>query len=134
MKMEMVFSGGLSVAARFKGHEVLTDQPVRVGGDDKGPAPFDLFLASIGTCMAFYALQFCRMRQIDTEGLEVSLETRRNRDTGMVERIDVDLGLPPDFPDKYVSAVVRSMNQCAVKRHMQDPPEFQVAPRIVTPA
>ncbi len=71
------FPGGVAVDARMGSHVVRTDQPAP-WGEDGAPAPFDLFLASIATCMGFYALRFCQEREIATEGLGLSLETVRD--------------------------------------------------------
>ena len=60
--MEIRFPGGLEVEAVHEGFTILTDQPVAQGGAGAAPSPFDLFLASIGTCAGLYALMFCRQR------------------------------------------------------------------------
>jgi len=123
--MEIRFPGGLAVAAEHKGHTILTDQPTRAGGDDRGPAPFDLFLASIGTCAGFYALAFCKQRGIDTTGLKLTLEPVRHPEEPRLSQIKLRIHLPEGFPEKYQSAIVRAADQCAVKRHIVDhPPEL----------
>jgi ribosomal protein S12 methylthiotransferase accessory factor len=32
----------------------------------------------------------------------------------------------PAFPEKYRDAIVRAADQCAVKRHILEPPRFEV--------
>lgn len=124
--MEISFPGGAAVEARFKGHTVLTDQPSQDGGDDRGPAPFDLFLASIATCAGYYAHRFCVSRGLSTEGLALSLEPIRDPERGRVATLRLELRLPAGFPEKYRAAVLRSMDQCAVKRHVLAPPAFEM--------
>ncbi|HSB63939.1 MAG TPA: osmotically inducible protein OsmC, partial [Thermoanaerobaculia bacterium] len=77
MNVAVSFPGGVAVEADVKGHRVRTDQS-RPYGDDSAAAPFDLFIASIATCMGFYALRFCQERGIATEGLGLSVETVRD--------------------------------------------------------
>ena len=125
--MEVGFPGGLAVSASFRGHEILSDQPQKVGGGDIAPPPFDLFLASIATCAGFYALRFCQSRDIATEGLTATLEPIRDPETHRIGRIRIDLQLPPGFPSRYRQAILRAVDQCAVKRHILEPPEFVVA-------
>jgi ribosomal protein S12 methylthiotransferase accessory factor len=119
------FPGGVAVDADVKGHRIRTDQP-RPHGEDSAPAPFDLFLASIATCMGFYALRFCQERGIATEGLGLSLETLRDEARKRVAAIHVALTLPPGFPEKYTGAIQRAVDQCAVKKHMVQPPAFEL--------
>jgi ribosomal protein S12 methylthiotransferase accessory factor len=44
----------------------------------------------------------------------------------MVNKILLDIQLPPDFPEKYRAAVIRSADQCAVKKHFEQPPQFEI--------
>ncbi|HEX9734784.1 MAG TPA: OsmC family protein [Thermoanaerobaculia bacterium] len=126
MKMELSFPGNARVHAHFKGHTLATDQPEKAGGEDSAPAPFDVFLASIATCTGYYALHFCEQREIATEGLGVSLEVFRDEERKRVGKIRMEIRLPQGFPEKYRQAIVRAADQCAVKRHVMEPPEFEI--------
>lgn len=124
--MEITFPGGVQVSAQFKGFEVVTDQPAGNGGQNSAPSPFDLFLASLGTCAGFFALRFCQQRDLPTTGMRLSLESKRNPETKRLERVEITLHLPEDFPEKYRSAIIRATDQCAVKRALLDPPDIEV--------
>ncbi len=128
-------AGGAAVDAHFKGHTVRTDQPEKAGGLDAGPSPFDLFLASLATCTGYYAARFCELKGIDPSQLSLSLETtrdtvapkgRQRKERRRLGRVRIELKLPPGFPDKYRKAIVRAADQCAVKRHILEPPELEV--------
>ena len=58
MEMIIDFPGGARVDAHFRGHTLPTDQPAGGGGEDSAPMPFEVFLASIGTCAGIYILGF----------------------------------------------------------------------------
>jgi ribosomal protein S12 methylthiotransferase accessory factor len=126
MSMEVRFPGGLKVEAVYRGQTIATDQPEPAGGEGSAPAPFDLFLASIATCGGFYALAFCQQRDLSTAGLAVTMETVRDPELRRITKIDLHLTLPEGFPEKYRQAIVRAVDQCAVKRHIVDPPEFGI--------
>jgi ribosomal protein S12 methylthiotransferase accessory factor len=126
MSMEVRFPGGLKVEAVYRGQTIATDQPEPAGGEGSAPAPFDLFLASIATCAGFYALAFCQQRDLSTAGLAVTMETVRDPELRRITKIDLHLTLPEGFPEKYRQAIVRAVDQCAVKCHIVDPPEFGI--------
>jgi ribosomal protein S12 methylthiotransferase accessory factor len=126
MDMEIYFPGGKRVYADFDGFTVETDQPEAGGGDDSAPAPFDLFLASIGTCAGIYALGFMQQRAIDPSGSRLTMRTHRDPNTGLIGKIDLELKLPAGFPDKYRAAIVNAMNLCTVKKHLHQAPSFEV--------
>lgn len=124
--MEIRFPGGLEVEALQDGFAILTDQPVAQGGAGAAPSPFDLFLASIGTCAGLYALRFCRQRNLDTDGLALTLTSESGEDGKRIARIGIRVTLPPAFPEKYREAILRAVDQCKVKRHVLEPPQFEV--------
>ena len=124
-EMEISFAGGQKVYADYKGFTIQTDQSAKDGGDNSAPTPSDLFFASLGTCSGLYALRFCEKRKIDTENLKISLELQSNPKTHMVEKIVFKLNLPPEFPPKYTSALIKSMSLCYVKKHLEQPPQFE---------
>jgi ribosomal protein S12 methylthiotransferase accessory factor len=131
MEMEITFPGGARVDADFGGFSVKTDQPVQGGGDGSAPTPFATFLASIGTCAGIYVLGFCRQRGISAGGIKIVQRAHGDRMTGLIGQIDLDIQLPPDFPEKYKDAVIRSAEQCAVKKHLEHPPVFNVTTSAV---
>jgi len=126
MEMEITFPGGARVDANFGSFTVRTDQPTQGGGQGSAPTPFATFLASIGTCAGIYVLGFCQQRGIPTTGIKIVQRVYSDRMTGMVGQINLEIQLPPDFPEKWKAAVIRSAEQCAVKKHLEHPPVFNV--------
>lgn len=126
MDMNIYFPGGKRVYADYGGFTIETDQPARGGGGDSAPAPFDLFLASIGTCAGIYALGFMQQRDIDADGAKITMRTHADPAAGLIDKIDLELPLPAGFPDKYRDAIVNAMNLCTVKKHLHQPPAFAI--------
>jgi len=131
MDMSISFPGNLCVDAEYNGFTVYTDQPVISGGEGSAPAPFDLFMASLGTCAGIFMLTFMKQRGISTEGAGITMTSTVDPRSGLVGMVDYQLNLPPGFPAKYEQAVVRAVEQCTVKRHLEKPPRFTVTTRRV---
>ena len=125
--MEVRFPGGLRVEASQAGFRISTDQPTAQGGGGTAPSPFDLFLASIATCSGFYALRFLQQRGLETEGLALEVDPQREPGGKHVVRVRIAITPPPSFPEKYRDALVRAVDQCTVKKHLMNPPEFEIA-------
>ena len=126
MEITIRFPGGARVDATVGSHTVHTDQPHKHGGQDLAPTPFATFLASIGTCAGTYVLGFCRQRGLPADGICLVQNLDVDPATGMVENIRLDIHLPPDFPEKYRGALIRSAEQCTVKKHLEHPPRFTI--------
>jgi ribosomal protein S12 methylthiotransferase accessory factor len=134
MELNIRFPGGLAVEADLDGHTVRTDQPEAAGGHGAAPSPFDLFLASIGTCAGYYALRFCQARGLPTENVTLKLVAEKDPSVNRVTDVAIEIELPPDFPPRYREALVRATDQCSVKKHLVDPPRIEVVARPVAAA
>lgn len=122
MEMLIDFPDGLRVDAHFRGHTVETDQPPM----DSAPMPFELFLASIGTCAGIYVLGFCKQRNLPTEGIRIIQRNYPNPASGLMDKIELEIQVPPTFPEQYHAALVRSAELCKVKKTLEHPPVFDV--------
>ena len=124
--MEITFEGGKVVTAHTRGHRIITDQPLDNGGGNEGPTPFDLYLASIGTCAGVYVKSFCDNRKIPTDKIRIIQKTEFDMETGLPVDITIDIQLPADFPEKYRESVINVAELCKVKKSISKPPVFKV--------
>ena len=125
MRMTFALPGGARVVGQAGPFTIETDQPP----DATAPSPFTLFLASIGSCAAFYAGSFCRQRGIPTDAVRIVQETESGP-TGLVNRVRLTAELPPEFPERYRAAILRAMDQCTVKKHLEHPPAIEVGVQV----
>lgn len=131
MEMLITFPGGKRVDANFGDMVIHTDQHTQAGGEGSAPEPYATFLASIGTCAGIYVLSFCQNRGIDTEGLALVQTNEFDAETHRLTHIHLDIQAPPGFPEKYLEALRRVADKCAVKRTLFEPPEMTIASRIM---
>jgi putative redox protein len=115
--------GGLRFAAHVRGHRIDTDQPERSGGADSAAMPLELLAASLGTCIAFYAHQFCATRGIPTDGLRVEIRTETAKGPYRIARFDVKVFLPDALPDEYHAAIDRAVRTCPVHNTLTHAPD-----------
>jgi ribosomal protein S12 methylthiotransferase accessory factor len=124
--IDVSFPGGKRVDANIGKFVIKSDQSALSGGNGSAPEPFQLFLASIATCAGIYALSFCQSRQISTDSMLLTMECDWDEEKRRYAKFSIDLKLPEDFSEKYEKAVIKSMDLCAVKKHMIDPPQFEI--------
>ena len=130
MELLIDFPGGSRVDAHFGSFTVATDQPPVASA----PTPFGLFLSSIGTCAGIYVLGFCQQRGLPADDIRIVERVHNNPYNGMVEKIDLEILVPPSFPEKYRDSLIRSAELCAVKKHLENPPKFEITTQVVEPA
>lgn len=127
MEMMIDFPGGARVDAHFGPFTIQTDQPPVASA----PTPFATFLASLGACAGIYVLGFCQQRGLPTEGIRIIQRMHTDMLSGMVGKVDLEIQVPPTFPEKYRDALVRAAEQCAVKKHFEKPPKFEIYTKTV---
>ena len=113
----------------FNGFTINTDQSVKDGGEGSAPSPYEHFLASIGTCAGIYVLSFCEKRKIPTEHISLIQRVeygKTEEGKTVLEKIVIEIVVPPAFPDKYHQALTKVADQCAVKKTIMNPPQFEV--------
>ncbi|MCU0458945.1 MAG: OsmC family protein [Bacteroidales bacterium] len=124
--MEITLDGGKVITAHLNGKTIRTDQSVRNGGGGSAPEPFELFLASIGTCAGIYVKSFCDQRNIPAEGIRIIQSMEFDSEKRVPSRFKLDIRLPADFPAKYRSAVINAAELCLVKKTINHSPVFEV--------
>jgi ribosomal protein S12 methylthiotransferase accessory factor len=125
--------GGRRVDARVGAHVVHTDQPVSNGGADTAPSPFDLFLASLGTCAGIFVQGFCAKRGIPYEDIRLVQHLTYGEEGGLAS-VDLEIQLPPSFPEKYREAVLKVVEGCSVKKAIQTQPPIRARWSAAPPA
>ncbi len=120
----MLFPEGKKIDVEVDGFLIKTDQTECGGGEGSAPEPFDYFLASLAACTGIYALNFCHRRNLSVDGLSLKMVCHNNKEKKLYDKMEFILTLPKNFPEKYKGAIMRSMQLCAVKRHMEDMPQM----------
>jgi len=129
MEMEIQFPGGQRVETRFK------ETVITVGSDlenEPNLEPLDLFFVSLGLCAGKYVMAFCRTRGMPHEETKILLRTQWDEDKKMHTRVLIQIQLPRAFPAKYKKALIKAVDLCSVKRHIFNPPAFEVEARIMS--
>ena len=116
------------------GHTFLADEPLRSGGSDLGPTPYDLLLAALGTCTAMTIELVARAEGIPVEGVEVLLRhERRHADDSAAAmdgrpRLEVlhrEIRLEGNLTPQQRDRMLVIANKCPVHRTMESCPTVE---------
>ncbi len=103
-------------------HELLSDEPVKVGGTDTGPAPHELLLAGLGFCTSMTVRIYADRMKWPLKGVSVQVQRKQLRESGddgktkFVEKIDKTLTLDGDLTEEQRHKLVEISNRCPVNR------------------
>jgi putative redox protein len=116
--------GGAKFNVSMRGHDLLTDQPERMGGDDTGPTPLELLGASLAGCIALYVHRYCESESLEADDLAIEVKPFWRENPGRVARYDVSVHLPDTIPSEYYEAIAQVAQKCPVHHTLTHIPEI----------
>jgi putative redox protein len=112
---------------QVRGHRLVCDQPVADGGQDTGPTPTELFVASLAACVAHYARRFLARHHLDATGLRVEAKYTMSTDRpARVASVTLDIAGVPELSDNRRKALLAVVDHCTVHNSLRTPPEVRV--------
>jgi uncharacterized OsmC-like protein len=125
--MDVRFVSGEAYEVAVRGHRVMVDQPVDAGGEDNAPTPTELFVASLATCVAFYAGRYLTRHGFNRDGLGVSLGFDMADDRpARVAVVRLTVRVPADVPAERRAALQAVVSHCTVHNSLTTPPDVTI--------
>ncbi|MFF4948769.1 OsmC family protein [Streptomyces chattanoogensis] len=128
-EVEVSFTGGESYRIRVRGHEMVVDQPAETGGSDSGPTPVELFVASLASCVAFYAGRFMDRHGLPRGDLGATADFEMADDgPARVARVRIRVRVPASEPlaQARKEALRAVVHHCTVHNTLLRPPEVSI--------
>ncbi|HMD56464.1 MAG TPA: OsmC family protein [Solirubrobacteraceae bacterium] len=103
-------------------HTITTDEPERLGGGDRGPAPHELLAATLAACVATMVASYAQNRgwEIGQASADVSYDT-----DGSPRRLVVELHLPASLSVEQRKRLERVAATCPVRRALEEGFSFE---------
>jgi putative redox protein len=107
-------------------HSIVSDQPFDNGGNDTGMTPPELLLASVASCAAFYALQYLKIHNLATEGVEVKVTAEKLKPPARLGNFRVLVTSPVALTEEQTTGLTRSVQQCLIHNTLLNPPDIAI--------
>jgi uncharacterized OsmC-like protein len=108
-----------------RGHRVICDQPVDNGGADTGMTPPEFLLASLGTCAAYYAVQYLRTRFLPAERLRVRVSAEKGTAPARLVSFRIEIAMPA-LEQKHQNGVLRAVKSCLIHNTLLYSPAIEI--------
>ncbi|MEM6927512.1 MAG: OsmC family protein, partial [Myxococcota bacterium] len=106
-------------------HRFAADEPHHIGGNDTGPNPYDLLLASLGSCTAMTLRMYADRKEWPLEEVSIVLSHERihgedsakvDADAPRLERIVKRVKLTGDLSAEQIQRLLEIADRCPVHR------------------
>jgi uncharacterized OsmC-like protein len=124
--VEVSYLGGESYAIAARGHTLLTDQPAATGGADTAMTPTELLVASLSSCVAFYAGRYLARHGLNRDRLHVTATfTTATTRPARVQEVRLTIRVP-GIPPSRQAALLAVASHCTVHNTLRHPPEIAI--------
>ena len=113
-------------AIHARNHTVICDQPADNGGTDEGMTPPEFLLASLGSCAAFYAVQYLKTRNLAAGGVEVTVNAEKLKSPARLGNFQIEVDCPVPLTEEQQLSIVRSVHSCLVHNTLMSVPEIAI--------
>jgi uncharacterized OsmC-like protein len=121
------YQGGERYEITVRDHTIDVDQPVDAGGSDAAPTPTELFVASLASCVGFYAGRYLTRHGLSREGLDVAATYRMAVDRpARVTDVQLTVRVPDAMPVDRWPALQAVVEHCTVHNSLTTPPVVRV--------
>ncbi|HTZ43185.1 MAG TPA: OsmC family protein [Jatrophihabitans sp.] len=117
---------GDQFAIDVRGHTVVVDQPVEVGGTDEAPSPTELFVGGLAGCVAYYARRYLARHELAADGLEVTASYLIGDRPARVTEVRLEIVAPGSLPAGRRDALLAVASRCTVHNTLVAPPAITV--------
>lgn len=125
--MSVRHEGGERYEIAVRDHTVAVDQPAGAGGEDSAVTPTELFVASLASCVAFYAGRYLTRHGYSREGLQVAVSYRMAADRpARVTDIQLTVLVPDAVPVQRRPALKAVVERCTVHNSLIIPPTIHI--------
>ncbi|MGB6350992.1 MAG: alpha/beta fold hydrolase [Pseudolabrys sp.] len=109
-------------------HRFLADEPVKVGGQDSGPGPYDLLLAGLGACTSMTLRLYAENKKLPLDRVSVRLTHNKihaedcldcETKEGMLDRIDRNITLEGALNAEQRKRLMEIADKCPVHRTLK---------------
>ncbi|MFP5253119.1 MAG: PIG-L family deacetylase [Actinomycetes bacterium] len=125
-QMLVTHQAGDRFAIGIRGHTVVVDQPEAIGGDDVGPTPTELFVASLAACVGFYARRYLARHRLDFSGLRVEVAWDMATKPSRVGEVTLRVVVPAGVPEERRAGLLAQAGHCTVHNTLHQPPPITI--------
>jgi uncharacterized OsmC-like protein len=114
--------GAVQFEIKARGQSIVSDQPAENGGFDEGMTPPELMLASLGSCVGFYAVDYLKRQKLAVQGTKVRVTAEKAKNPARLDQFKIEVDVPAGLTDEQVKGVEEAVHRCLIHNTLTHPP------------
>lgn len=126
--VEHLGAGQFEITARQ--HKVISDQPADNNGYDEGMTPPELLLASLGSCAAYYAVDYLKRSRIEREGVKARVTADKVKGPFRMDNFKIEVDVPGELEESQLKGLEDAVHRCLIHNTLLHPPKMEVTVEV----
>jgi len=127
MEVTVEHLGAVQFEIKARQHVIISDQPAESKGFDEGMTPPELLLASLGSCAAYYAVDYLTRNNIDREGVRVRVGAEKVKAPFRLDNFTIVVEVEGELDSAQMAGVEEAVHRCLIHNTLLKPPTIEVA-------
>jgi putative redox protein len=118
--------GAVQFEVKARQHTLICDQPADSKGYDEGMTPPELLLASLGSCAAYYAVDYLNRNKLSSEGTQVRVTAEKVKEPFRLDNFKIEVDVAGELDDLQLKGVDEAVHRCLIHNTLLHPPQMKV--------
>jgi putative redox protein len=127
MEVSIEHLGAVQFAIKARRHELVSDQPAENNGFDEGMTPPELLLAALGSCAAYYAVDYLKRNRILPDGVTARVTAEKVKGPFRLDNFRIEVNVPGEIAPEHLKGVEEAVHRCLIHNTLLHPPKIEVA-------
>ncbi len=119
--------GAVQFEIKARQHSVVSDQPVDSHGYDEGMTPPELLLAALGSCAAYYAVDYLKRNKIEQSGVKVRVTAEKVKEPFRLDNFKIEVEIPGELDENHLKGLDEAVHRCLIHNTLLHPPKIELA-------
>ncbi|HZM10274.1 MAG TPA: OsmC family protein [Candidatus Limnocylindrales bacterium] len=126
MEVSVEHLGAVQFEIKARQHTVICDQPLESKGFDEGMTPPELLLASLGSCAAYYAVDYLKRNDLRQEGCRVRVTADKVKAPSRLDNFQIRVEVSDELNAGQLKGVEEAVHRCLIHNTLLHPPTMNV--------
>ena len=119
--------GAVQFEVKARQHSLICDQPAENNGYDEGMTPPELLLASLGSCAAYYAVDYLKRNKIAQDGVKARVTAAKVKGPFRLGNFRIEVEVSGELDESQTKGLEDAVHRCLIHNTLLRPPKIEVA-------
>jgi len=118
--------GAVQFEIKARQHTLICDQPAENDGYDEGVTPPELLLASLGSCAAYYVVDYLKHNKLSPQATKVRVTAEKVKAPFRLDNFQIEVDVSGELDGHHLKGIKSAVHRCLIHNTLLHPPQIMV--------